>query len=269
MEIFRLSDDLGELGRKCDPRVAGVMKITDIRAAVRDENRVNIFIDNEYSFSLDISQVVELKIKVGREISEEELTEFRKASEFGKLYQRALEWVLIRPRSIKETQDYLRGRREKRRADNLVRARNRAKADELKRAGDREMLRKMRERKTPMAELPEIDEASTKLVMERLLDRGYLDDRKFAEYYVENRFVKKGVSRKRLEMELLKKGVSRGVIEEVLAESPRNEKEEIAKIVAKKRARYDNQKLLAYLVRQGFSYDAAKDAILAVDELPD
>ncbi len=232
-------------------------KITDIRAAARDENRVNIFVDNEYSFSLDISQVVELKIKVGREISEEELTEFRKASEFGKLYQRALEWVLIRPRSVREAKDYFRKRQEKRRVDNLARARNRARFDELRRAKDKEGLSRLKELKFPTKELPEISDELVGLVVERLTDRGYLDDRKFAEYYVENRFVKKGVSRKRLEMELLKKGVSRGVIEEVLAESPRNEKEEIAKIVAKKRAKYDDQKLLAYLVRQGFSYDEA------------
>ena len=83
------------------------MKITNIKQGVKNPNRANIFVDDKYSFSLDISQVVDFKLKVGLEISDEQLAEYKSASEFGKLYQRTLEWVLIRPRSIRETRDYL------------------------------------------------------------------------------------------------------------------------------------------------------------------
>ena len=72
----------------------------------------------------------------------------------------------------------------------------------------------------------------------------YLDDFRFAEYYVENRFSKKGVSLKRLRMELLKKGVSKEIIEEVLVDSDRNDEEELRKMIAKKRAKYDDEKLI-------------------------
>jgi SOS response regulatory protein OraA/RecX len=97
------------------------------------------------------------------------------------------------------------------------------------------------------------------LILERLVERGYVDDAKFARYYVENRFVKKGVSRKRLKMELMKKGISQEIINEVLSE--RNDEEEILKIIAKKRAKYTDEKLVAYLCRQGFSYDLARDLV--------
>ena len=60
-------------------------------------------------------------------------------------------------------------------------------------------------------------------VISRLKSRGYLDDEKFARWYVENRFVKKGVSKKRLEMELIKKGVKVENVEEFL--DARDEKE--------------------------------------------
>ena len=86
-----------------------------------------------------------------------------------------------------------------------------------------------------------------------------MDDVKFARYYVENRFVKKGVSKKRLKMELAKKGVSREIIEEVL--DLRNDEEEIKKIIAKKRAKYDDDKLIQYLCRQGFSYQLVQDLV--------
>lgn len=113
-------------------------------------------------------------------------------------------------------------------------------------------------------------------IVERLKEKGYLDDRRFAEFWVENRFVKKGVSSKRLQMELMKKGVAKEVIEEVLQGSERNDKEEMRKIIAKKRAKYthvneageveyNDEKMIAYLCRQGFSYEAAREAVTESD----
>ena len=93
-------------------------------------------------------------------------------------------------------------------------------------------------------------------ILQRLIKKGYLDDYKFAEYYVENRFVKKGISKKRLRMELIKKGVAREIIDEVI--DGRDDEEEIRKMIAKKRAKYDDEKLMGYLVRQGFSYDLVR-----------
>ena len=197
-------------------------KITDLKQGVRNPDRVNVYVDGKFLFSLDVSQVVDLGVKVGLEISENELTELKRASEFGKLYQRALEWVLMRPHSEKECRDYLR--------------------------------RKIFERK--------LDKNYIDKIVEKLNDKRYLDDRRFAEWYVENRFSKKGVSTKRLKMELLEKGVSKDIVEQVLKDSSRNDREELEKMIAKKRSRYpDNEKLTAYLVRQGFPYDLVRELV--------
>ena len=196
------------------------LKITDIRQGVKNPERVNVFINGKFGFSLDIAQAVDLKIKVGREITAEELGEYKKQSDFGKLYQRTLEWVLMRPRSEKEVRDYL--------------------------------CKKIYEKKIE-------EEEYINLIVEKLCSKGYLDDTKFAEYYVENRFVKKGISRKRLRMELVKKGVDTEIIEQVL--DGRNDEEEILKIIAKKRAKYDDEKLIVYLCRQGFPYQLAQSLV--------
>ena len=58
-----------------------------------------------------MTQVVELGVKVGQIVTNERLEEYKKASEYGKAYQRALEWALVRPRSVKELKEYLRRRR--------------------------------------------------------------------------------------------------------------------------------------------------------------
>ena len=196
-------------------------KITDLKQGVKNPNRVNVFVDGKFAFSLDVTQVVDFKIKVGKLITPEELLEYQKASEFGKLYQRALEWVLVRPRSEKEAYDYL--------------------------------YKKVYEKK--------LDKNYINNILEKLKDRKYLDDFKFAEWYVENRFVKKGVSVRRLKMELMKKGIEKSIIEEILSASDRNDKDEILKIIAIKRAKYDDEKLIAYLCRQGFSFELASELV--------
>ena len=63
------------------------------------------------------------------------------------------------------------------------------------------------------------------------------------------------------QMELMKKGVSSEIIEEVLNSSERNDEEEILKIIAKKRAKYDDEKLTAYLCRQGFPYQLVNELV--------
>lgn len=216
---------------------SNLFTITRLANGVRDPNRVNVFLDTHFAFSLDISQVVDFGLKVGKRINREELEELRKASEFGKLYQRTLEWVLTRPHSIRETQNYLKRRQFRRR--------------QLNRSREREGLRTF----------PEFADETLKLVVERLIEKKYLNDQRFAEYYVENRYQKKGISHKRLQMELMKKGVARELIELALEKIPRDENEEILKVIRKKRKKYDDHKLVAYLVRQGFQFSAAKEAV--------
>lgn len=227
--------------------VADSFLVTDIKQAVKNPNRVNVFVDDKYSFSLDIAQVVDLGLKKGQALTPDKLAEYRKASEFGKLYQRTLEWVLTRPHSIREARDYL----------------NRKKAKTRSSFSDHKLGR------APLSasekETSSFSEATIEEVVSRLVEKGYLDDQKFAEYYVENRFVKKGISQKRLKMELIKKGIDKSTIDDVLESTARNDEEEIKKIIAKKRTRYDNDKLIQYLVRQGFDYALSKTLVLETD----
>lgn len=239
-------------------QVDKTLKVTDIRQGVKNPNRVNVFIDGDFSFSLDISQAVEYKLKVGSEISEAELVELKSASDFGKLYQRALEWVLVRPRSIKEAREYLLRKRR-----NIFRGPSATDEERGERASlvtDRPLGRGRPEGSTGESErVREEYFAFSDEIIRRLVEKKYLDDLEFAEWYVESRFVKKGVSRKRLRMELIKKGVATDIIERVL--DKRNDEEEILKIIAKKRAKYTDDKLIAYLCRQGFSFELAKELI--------
>jgi regulatory protein len=214
--------------------------ITDIKEAVRDQNRVNVYIDGKYFCSLDISQVVDLHVKIGRILTPDELDELKRASDFGKFYACALEYALMRPRSIKEMRDYLK----RKTLDRRVRIRN-AKTGEYQ---------------TKIK--PGYDTSLVPLVMERLEQRGYLDDYYFAKTWVENRNVSKGTSIKKLRLELQQKGIASSIIDKVFAETSRNDRSELQKIIAKKAKKYpDQQKLVQYLLRQGFSYSDISDEL--------
>ena len=250
MEIYKLKDKV-EVDKSA-------FRITDLKQGVKNPNRVNVYVNDKYAFSLDVAQVVDLGAKVGRVLTEAEMAEMKQASEFGKAYQRALEWVLMRPRSVKELKDYLKRRS---RHDELKERKKewdkeREIADLV--AKGEEVDAKRLEKKLARQKAREKYDFED-LIVGRLCERGYVDDWKFAEYYVENRFVKKGVSRRRLEMELFKKGVSKEIIEAVMG--GRDDAEEIRKMITKKRSKYDDEKLINYLVRQGFSYELARSQV--------
>jgi len=84
------------------------MKITRISQQLKNPDRVNIFVDGKYSFSLGLNQVLETNIKANLEINEADLKNFQKISSDGKLKMRALEWLTLRPHSKKELKDYLK-----------------------------------------------------------------------------------------------------------------------------------------------------------------
>ncbi len=211
------------------------MKITSISAQTKNPDRVNVSVDGKYRFSLDISQVVDLGVKVGKEYTESELSELENESQFGKLYARALEYCLMRPHSSREVRDYLW---------------RRTKATKYKsRTGE-------------IKEREGVSQETVERIFNRLVEREYVNDETFARWWIENRNVRKGTSLRKLEAELRAKGVDPKIIADELQESPRQDEDELQKVIAKKQNRYDDpQKFKQYLMRQGFSYDAITSAL--------
>ncbi len=207
------------------------MKITAVGVQVRDKNRVNVSVDGKYRFSLDVFQLSDLGIKVGNDYTDEELTQLEQESQFGKVYSRALEYCLMRPHSAKEVRDYL--------------------------------YRKTRDTRTKTGDIRKgVSTEITKRVFDRLVEKNYINDINFARYWVENRSLTKGASKRKLISELRTKGVEQSIVDQLITESDRTDEDELQKVITKKRSKYpDDQKLMAYLARQGFSYDDIKSAL--------
>ena len=81
-------------------------KISAIKAQTRDPNRVNIFLDGGYAFS--VARIVAAWLTVGQELSQERITSLQQADIDEKAYQEALHFLSYRMRSTREIEHYLR-----------------------------------------------------------------------------------------------------------------------------------------------------------------
>ncbi|HEX5797173.1 MAG TPA: RecX family transcriptional regulator [Candidatus Saccharimonadales bacterium] len=101
-------------------------------------------------------------------------------------------------------------------------------------------------------------------ILSTLSSKGHINDEDFAFRWVENRRLLKPISKRKLRLELKQKKISEDIIQKILQDDETDEKEIIKELIEKKRrqSRYqDNQKLIAYLARQGFSYSDIKEAM--------
>lgn len=196
------------------------MKITSIKQQLKNTERVSIFVDGQYSFSLSLDELIKYKLKNDLELEEKDIKRFKKISQDGKLRARSLEWLLNRPHSIREFHDYL----------------YRKKAE------------------------PDIIQS----LIEEFTNRGYLDEQKFTEWFVELQ-KRRNKSDRAIRSELFGKGISREVADAILNASENNEENRLKALIEKKQklSRYksDPKKMAQYLVNQGFSWLDVKEAL--------
>lgn len=145
---------------------------------------------------------------------------------YQKLLNAGFRFVSYRPRSEKETRDFLE--------------------------------RKLKKQKVYFD--PKVFEK----VIARLYELNYLDDAKFAAWWVENRSAHRPKGKKALEIELRGKGIQADLIEEVLSENQESgsEKELALKAIRKKLELWQKlpllerkKKLYGFLARRGFKSD--------------
>ena len=266
--------------------------VTSLRGAIRDTHRVNVFIDGKFSFSLTLTELSDSKLHQGQVLTEAEIEKLCNLSGLGKLYQSTLEYCFSRPHSKKEIIDYLKRKKVRRDLDwkrfeeHQIKLQNdteyASKVKEIRQHA-KEQNRKIREidftenntyeyRGSKRTNLPTnpADRISVEMIQEvvsRLESQNYINDQEFARYFVENRHQNKGISTKRLIQELKTKGISDENIEHAMFNSEtgsflRDEEAELEKMIKKQlRKTSDRQKIIAYLARQGFSYDLIKSKL--------
>jgi len=198
-------------------------KITQLKKQ-QTRDRVSVFVDDKYSFSVTLDQLLELKLKNGLEVSRQDIIKYKNTSDYGKLLEKSIAWALTRPHSQRELQDYLYSRT--------------AKGEEG--AEDRSKI------------------------IDYLTERGYVDDVKFAKFWAESRIRSKSPSRRKLNAELQSKGIGSEIIKKTLDDLMFDENQMLEQVVDKKRKQekfQDDAKLMTYLAGQGFGYSDIKEVL--------
>lgn len=105
--------------------------------------------------------------------------------------------------------------------------------------------------------------------LRRLDELGLVDDQAFAAAWIRDRQLLRPRSTQALRFELMKLGVGREAIDEALAGEVADQSEVVYELAKRRRRQYANDdKLMAYLARQGFAYADIKKALARlVDEL--
>lgn len=84
-----------------------VAEITDVRPQKKNPQRVNLFVDGKFVLGLDLETALKEKLEIGKEISQEEIKRLSEISGRQKILEKVFKFLSYRPRSQKETRDYL------------------------------------------------------------------------------------------------------------------------------------------------------------------
>ncbi len=152
--------------------------VTRLTAGKRDPSRVNVYLDESYSFSLSADLVLASGLKKGVSLTQAQLDTYKVKSTGEKVFGKILNFLSYRPRATREVRDRL-----------LL---------YLKDFEDQESI--------------------TKLTLSRLDSLGYLSDLEFAKWFVESRNKSRPRSVRALSYELYHKGISKEIISQVLQE---------------------------------------------------
>lgn len=109
-------------------------------------------------------------------------------------------------------------------------------------------------------------------VIAKLIEQKYINDKEFAKWWIEQRMKFRPRGMRAIKIELKQKGISEEIIaEQLLIDTSEIELENAKKIVETKIHKYKGltqfeivQKLGPTLMRRGFDYDTAKEAISSV-----
>lgn len=208
------------------------MPITTIEPQARRPDWWNVSLDGRFAFSLPGSVVVSEGLAVGGELSPEDIERLRAASEEGRVLDAALRFLAPRPRSRAEVR--------------------------------RRLLQPRPNRPSPAPELVEH-------VLERLEDRGLLDDAEFAGFWVDQRERFSPRSAYAITRELRQRGVDAQT-----AATAADPALDLERALAAGRARLRSlrttdyevfrAKLGAFLQRRGFGFSVAREAVRALWE---
>ncbi|MBW4827734.1 MAG: RecX family transcriptional regulator [Clostridiaceae bacterium] len=199
------------------------MKITKIKPQ-NNKDRVNIYLDGEFAFGLDLEIAYKYNLKKDMEIDESYIENVLKSEEQNSANDYALKFLSHRSRTEKEIVDKM-----------------------IKKGFDEEVINE---------------------TLAYLKKYNFIDDRRFAEIYTEEKIRLKKLGSYRIKHELQNKGVDESIASEIVEKYSDNEYERAMELATKKVKSYKNddknaiyRKLGGYLQRRGYSFECVSKVL--------
>lgn len=216
------------------------MKVTQVEPQKKNPRRFNVYLDGNFAFGADEDLIVNFRLLIDKEVSPTDLEKILFEAEVGKLMERMYGLLGRRMRSEKEIRDYLK---------NLS------------------FKRKIRDDE-------EISLVTANSLIEKLKNKGLVNDLEFAKAWVESRRKNKNRGKIALKQELYQKGIDKEIIEEVLSDEVRDQSSEVSEeqlannALEKKLKSWKSlssqefkKKAYEFLMRRGFEYSVVKEVV--------
>lgn len=195
--------------------------ITAITKQKSNDNRVNIYLDDEFSFGLYAINAV--RLKVGQIITQTAIKDLLFEDQLEAAFQKSLRFIAYKPRT------------------------------------NFDVRKKLIESGYP--------EEIVEIILQRLEEKGYINDHQFANNWSENKSLNKPRSKKLIRLELKQKSIDEEIIEEVV--NRMDSDDELAIRAAEKYyQKLSNleeitfrRRLTGFLLRRGFSYSVIKPIV--------
>jgi regulatory protein len=208
------------------------MKITGLVRGKKSA-RINVFVDEEFSFSVEEITLTKFNLYKGKELTEQEIEEISSQDLTQKFLFKAVDYLGRRPRSTKEIKDYL----------------NKKLSDKRYFDIDKEKIY-----------------STIGAVVKKLAEKNYLNDLEFARWWIRSREEHRPRGKQVLKQELFQKGIDKETVEEVLKDGITDETQfkSAEKIALKKLELLKNRgfegyelknKLSQYVLSKGYSWD--------------
>lgn len=210
-------------------------QITALKRQKRNTERISVYIDGAYLFSLPALEA--MRLERGQHLSDEEIETLKAIDLRAKGYERAISFLTVRPRSTAEVRQRL--------------GRYRSRQDER------------------------LTTAHIDWITDKLIDQGYLNDEEFARYWVEQRNRFKPRSPRALRYELRGKGIADRIIERAVDGTVDAKDAAMRAALSKARSlnRTDpegfRRKLAGFLQRRGFAWPVVREVIDEIWERED
>ena len=188
-------------------------------------NKIHLLLDDEYRITTDVEFWALNFINDGTDITDEEWEALVNKINYRKAFNKCADLLSRRDHSVKELRDKL---------------------------------------------LRTVDEASADQAIEKFTEMGYLDDAKFGKALAEHLYSVKNYSDSHVKQELYKRGINRDIINEIIDGAQADSVQSVITIVTKKYLNKLNieggrEKVIAAMMRKGFSYSDIKSALDKVE----